>query len=77
MWSDISLCPCVDAPVSQTIQSNLNIPMNPEGLFAHMLKTLIARLTAPIRRILGALSSSRAPFLAQSDYDQMRRVMLK
>ena len=42
-----------------------------------MLNSLLPRLTAPLDRIRRALSSSRAPVLAQSDYDQMRRVMLK
>ena len=44
-----------------------------------MINSLLPRLTAPLDRIRRALSSSRsrAPVLAQSDYDQMRRVMLK
>ena len=67
----------VDAPASQTIQSNLNTTTNPERHFAHMLNSLLPRFTAPLDRIRRALSSPRAPVLAQSDYDQMRRVMLK
>ena len=42
-----------------------------------MLKSLAPRITAPFKRIRRALSTSRVPVLAQSDYDQMRRVMLK
>ncbi len=42
-----------------------------------MIKTLVSRLTAAIRRIRRAFPSSRVPVLSQSDYDQMRRVMLK
>ena len=42
-----------------------------------MLKSLAPRITAPLKRVRRAFSSSRAPVLAQSDYDQMRRVMLK
>ena len=42
-----------------------------------MLKSLAPRLTAPLRRIRRVFSSSSVPVLAQSDYDQMRRVMLK
>ena len=42
-----------------------------------MLMSLAPRITAPFSRIRRVFSSSRVPVLAQSDYDQMRRVMLK
>ena len=69
----------VDAPAPYQIQLNLNTLTNPERPFTHMINSLLPRLTAPLDRIRRALSSSRsrAPVLAQSDYDQMRRVMLK
>ena len=67
----------VDALACLTIQSIVDTPTNPERHFAYMLKSLAPRLTAPLRRIRRAFSQSRVPILAQSDYDQMRRVMLK
>ncbi len=51
--------------------------MSYERAFALMLKSLAPMITAPFKRIRRALSTSRVPVLAQSDYDQMRRVMLK
>ena len=42
-----------------------------------MLKSFLPSLTVPFSRLRRVFSSSRVPVLAQSDYDQMRRVMLK
>ncbi len=42
-----------------------------------MFKSFVPRITTPFGRIRRVFSSSGVPVLAQSDYDQMRRVMLK